>query len=469
MTEVVFRAGLKERIENDAVTAADARALAEALRPLLSDRASWTSTVAAEWCRAVQSASDDRPSKGWHVFAADGGAHIGDEKNAGAPATPRKMTSPLEVMRAEWTYGALSQTSPFFSGGDNVIFVTFSANVPLGPAQVDSDKTEQVIACWLQITGLERYAPPTSDGARILLEGSASRSLSPSADGETRSEGVWESGGEVRAYLRQTLAPNVQHTVGLHVKNPSGLSHEPPQVAIQADGSVRIKSFLLSMQVAGGGDALGLAPPCFDVATISPSSVYPGTTNLLTVSFSTTVSLPGDAKHSLRLMLSGLTDSLTPDSEALSLRPEPESSAAVLAVTGKWRREGGILEVPLLSPTAPGVVYSFSFSLCNPAAAKPVAGAYIAVGGPAAVAVAGAQLKVVEALAASRGAAAPGSEALVLSGTLGETLGEVDRGWYTSFSGHLRHMYPHCYKSREEQVPTSTAPCLSKRMCLMRP
>ena len=48
---------------------------------------------------------------------------------------PVRGVSPLEVTNAQWTEGVVSQSSPF-PDGENVISVTFSANVPLGPAQV---------------------------------------------------------------------------------------------------------------------------------------------------------------------------------------------------------------------------------------------------------------------------------------------------------------------------------------------
>ena len=135
----------------------------QALRPLVKDSedgiASWTATVATEWCRAVQDATSDasaatdptRHKEGWHVFAEDsvGGGRPPDAPLHSAISYTPQMShetvqrshhavqglSPLHVMQAAWTSGAVSQSSPF-PGVENVISVTFSANVPLGPAQV---------------------------------------------------------------------------------------------------------------------------------------------------------------------------------------------------------------------------------------------------------------------------------------------------------------------------------------------
>ena len=120
--------------------------------------------VASEWCRAVQDAADAPRGAGhkpgWHVFADDGpraarsskewysygtspGLHRSDwddddllpsGRDRDTP-WPVRGVSPLEVTIAQWTRGIVSQSSPF-PGGANVLSVTFSANVPLGPAQV---------------------------------------------------------------------------------------------------------------------------------------------------------------------------------------------------------------------------------------------------------------------------------------------------------------------------------------------
>ena len=146
----------------------------QALLPLAidGDEASQITTVANEWCRAVQDAADapagaaPAQREGWHVFTDDGplvprrdtgwykfeegkdlrqssaasGTHLHGVTGTRAPALqhsiwPVRGVSPLEVTNAQWTEGVVSQSSPF-PDGENVISVTFSANVPLGPAQV---------------------------------------------------------------------------------------------------------------------------------------------------------------------------------------------------------------------------------------------------------------------------------------------------------------------------------------------
>lgn len=297
-------------------------------------------------------------------------------------------------------------------------------------------------------------------GTRIVLEGTVAHCISSSAEGDTRGEAVWESNGCVRAYLRETLDPQLQHTIGIQVKNPREANGEVPQVSLEAEGSVRVRSMLLQPAGTGaeegqqrlvveGQQRLVVTTPRFYVATIRQSSFYPGTTNELTVTFSTTVPLQGDKQAHVRLILSGLTGSLTPDTEALTIMTDAASECAnLLAATGKWRRSGGILEVPLLAPSTPGVEYSFSFSLCNPAEAQASAPAYIAVGGGAAV-----EGRVLEIDSSPAASAAPSAVGGADTGAAGEqariqeTHGELDRGWYNTFSGHLRNQYPDLYDS----------------------
>ena len=237
------------------------------------------------------------------------------------------------------------------------------------------------------------------------------------------------------AYLRGILAPNVRHTIGLCVRNPVLSPSEPPVVTIEADGCVRVRRTPLPLSHA----ALRIAVPGFHEATIRKSCAYPGTTNQLTVSFSTTVDLEQtEGGGALALILSGLTGSPTPDSDEFEIEPDGDA-ASVISSKGRWRSASGVVEVPLLAPVAQGRVYSFSFSLCNPPASLASAQAQPAIiavtGGPA---FDGRVLQLVSAPATGSG---EGEGA----GVLRETDGEVHLGWYNTFSGHLRSQYPHLY------------------------
>ena len=436
----LFRPGLRERIASSSVTGEDAAALAQALLPLATGDAETAGTLAVveEWCRAVADAPAEGarrpPREGWHVFAEDGprgparapGWHRPPDpwngfESAGAPGSARGAAgprdgpsrglesvlgvSPLGVTTAVWTRGVVAQSSPF-PGGDNVISVTFSANVPLGPASPGDDGSSP-IACWLQISGLQPYAPPGKPGTRVAVEGSAAPCLAPSPDEDTR-EGVWEPGGAVRVYLRGILQPGVAHTVGIRVTNPPEPFAAAPIVEIEAGGSVCVPRMPLRVALRAGGEdgdddeeegasvspeGLRVARPRFEVAKVVQSSFFPGSTNRLSVTFSTNVALAKDkggagavgageagaagagAARSTRLVITGLTGSQTPDSN-LSIEPD-EGSGDVVGVTGQWLQQQGSLEVPILRETVAGKRYTFSFRLCNPPSACPSAGAYI--------------------------------------------------------------------------------------------
>jgi hypothetical protein len=193
MSGDAFSKGLGERIANDAVTAADCRALAEvcgrcyrarsasraratflkrrqcavseqALRPLVGRASSWTSHVAGEWCQAVSAAERDASAgvvpkgrgsnwyefrkagtngaRAWTLVPSDPGVEAPDATAHNAMplrSAPRHWPvpggSPLAVRSAAWTYAAVAQSSPF-PESENVISVTFISNVPLGPAEV---------------------------------------------------------------------------------------------------------------------------------------------------------------------------------------------------------------------------------------------------------------------------------------------------------------------------------------------
>jgi hypothetical protein len=130
----------------------------QALRPLVGRASSWTSHVAGEWCQAVTAAEQDAGTAGfdagradWHRFPKDreqsawtrvpGPGLAGptvDFVRSGHSAPrgwPVQGESPLAVRSPEWTFGAITQSSPF-PGGDNVISVVFTSNVPLAPSQV---------------------------------------------------------------------------------------------------------------------------------------------------------------------------------------------------------------------------------------------------------------------------------------------------------------------------------------------
>ena len=130
----------------------------QALRPLVGRASSWTSQVAGEWCQAVTAAERDAGTAGfgagradWHRFPKDreqsmwtrvpgpGGAgpavHSGRSAHSAPGGWPVQGESQLAVRSPEWTFGAITQSSPF-PGGDNVVSVVFTSNVPLAPSQV---------------------------------------------------------------------------------------------------------------------------------------------------------------------------------------------------------------------------------------------------------------------------------------------------------------------------------------------
>ena len=372
----------------------------------------------------------------WHVFPKENG---GGARPAGSiqPSQPRNA-SPLEVVDAQWTYGDIAQSSPY-PGVENVIRITFSANVPLGPAQ---DKNTPTAACWLQFSGLQLYAPEDKTTA-VKIEGSVGEILAPSADSDTRREGVWVEDGAMRAYLRRALAPHKRYTVGIVVQNPTLAPVEVPKVAIEANGCVVVRSTQLPLSQ----QALAIRPPCFQVAKIGKSSVFPGTTNRLTVTFSTTVALEApDGAGSLSLIISGLTGSPTPNSDELPIEVEgeaPEDLPKVLADKGVWRQAAGTLEVPLIAPTTPGSLYTFAFSLVNPSSSQPAQGARIQVSGGLAVETQALQVYSSQAHSGTEGRRV--ATATPMGHMLSDTEGELDTGWYHTFSGHLRSQYPHLY------------------------
>ena len=232
---------------------------------------------------------------------------------------------------------------------------------------------------------------------------------------------------------------------------------EPPQVSIESGGSVCIRPYVLPDAQSGQGhdgpvggrqQQLIVAARSFHSATITPSSQYPGTTNTLTVSFSTTVALQGGPEGRVRIRILGLANSQTPDTEELAIEPG-EGAAAVMGKAAVWRQSSGTLEVPLLAPTEQGTVYAFSFGLLNPAAAAAAGAAYIAVVGGDAVQ--GRELQVKAPMAhgaGGRGAGGePGAEGAVEGSVIVETRAELVREWYSTFSGHLRSQYPDDFAS----------------------
>ena len=76
--------------------------------------------------------------------------------------------------------------------------------------------------CWIQVAGLQHHAPPDVVPGTTTVEvvGTLSHKLSSSPDGDKREDALWESGGSVRAYLREALAPDIKHTIGIKVRNP---------------------------------------------------------------------------------------------------------------------------------------------------------------------------------------------------------------------------------------------------------
>ena len=210
--DAVFAAGLRERIADGAVTAADAKALAQALRPYLTDEdgtASWIAAVASEWCRAVDAApsvaagatsgqgGDESGGGGsrWHKFTEEAGDRTwarGSESPATQPLQPGVVAgwqaAPLQVVDAAWTFGDVAQSSPF-PAGENVISITFSCNVPLGPMQVQDGVP--VVGCCLRFTGLAPYAPQEAvPGSPLKLEGPAAEVLAAAPDADSRNEGT---------------------------------------------------------------------------------------------------------------------------------------------------------------------------------------------------------------------------------------------------------------------------------------
>jgi len=250
-----------------------------------------------------------------------------------------------------------------------VISVTFSSNVPLGPASAGDDDAAPQVPCWLQISGLHPYAPPGDHGTRAPIEGTAAHCLSPLPDGDARGEGVWEPGGTVRVYLREILLPNVVHTVGIRVTNPPEPFAVPPLVEMEANGSVRVPRMPLRVALrAGASDeddenedadgekevaGLGVSRARFVVAKIVQSSFLPGGKNRLTVTFSTSVPLAqergaaeagaaaggggaaGAAPTSKRQVITGLKGSQTRDKCDLRIEPA-EGSDLVLGCTATW-------------------------------------------------------------------------------------------------------------------------------------
>ena len=74
-------------------------------------------------------------------------------------------------------------------------------------------------------------------------------------------------------------------------------------MTIESGGSVWMRPYVLPADDSGDVDAvrgLTVASRRFEVASITPSSPYPGTTNCLTVSFSTTVALQGEPEGQVR-------------------------------------------------------------------------------------------------------------------------------------------------------------------------
>ena len=84
------------------------------------------------------------------------------------------------------------------------------------------DEGAPAVPCWLQVAGLEHHAPagvvPSTTTAELV--GTLSHKLSSSPDGDQREDALWESGGHVRMYLREALAPDIKHTIGIKVRNP---------------------------------------------------------------------------------------------------------------------------------------------------------------------------------------------------------------------------------------------------------
>ena len=74
----------------------------------------------------------------------------------------------------------------------------------------------------MQVSGLQHHAPQdvVPGTTTVELVGTIAHVLSSSPEGDQRENGVWESNGSVRAYLRGALAPGMKHTIGIKVRNP---------------------------------------------------------------------------------------------------------------------------------------------------------------------------------------------------------------------------------------------------------
>lgn len=122
---------------------------------------------------------------------------------------------------------------------------------------------------------------------------------------------------------------------------------------------------------------------------------------------------------------------------------EQGAAEEVLGKVGTWRRTAGTLEIAVLAATAPGVIYTFSFSLCNPPSSHSTGPAYMAVIGGEPVE--GRELNIKSTPPHGAGPEQGHSAEEDSPSAIRETQGELDRGWYNTFSGHLRTQYPDEY------------------------
>jgi hypothetical protein len=115
--------------------------------------------------------------------------------------------------------------------------------------------------------------------------------------------------------------------------------------------------------VANGYDPLKVEVPAFSVKSIQQSTPVSGAANTMTVTLTANYNLATGST----VTITGLTGSQTADSAGLAVT----SSPSVLAATGDWKQNTGILVLTAASQATSGTPFVVTFILTNPATAQP--------------------------------------------------------------------------------------------------
>ncbi|EKX44153.1 hypothetical protein GUITHDRAFT_139994 [Guillardia theta CCMP2712] len=263
--------------------------------------------------------------------------------------------SPLKTVTTAWLAANISQNSSI-PGHANLLTVTFASwtDIPAGSA--------------ISLVGLTGSS--TSDTSSLPLV---------QVGGFLLGSAAWaKQQGQLVVYSSTKLNATVVHSFSFVLQNgPTGQTAR--SVSISVAGADALPAVAMqtdfSIPVPPGFTALDLAPlrilgSSFLIKSIGQTASYPAALNSIVITLMTSV----DLNVGVRLTISGLTGSSTPDS---TLNASFPLVSPPLFSSGVWTRAVGVIVFTLTEPIVAGVSYSFSFKLQNPSTAQSSPSVYI--------------------------------------------------------------------------------------------